>query len=83
MLATRMVPQAKLKETRPDFHAGSDFFSCFLKYIRSKTIREWPLNIIPLHICTRAPHGRLVFAGAHASGRAGQHLDKLRCSCSI
>ena len=23
------------------------------------------------------------FAGAHASGRAGQHFDNLRCSCPI
>ena len=23
------------------------------------------------------------FAGAHASGTAGQHIDKLRCSCPI
>ena len=23
------------------------------------------------------------FAGAHASGRAGQHFDHLRCSCPI
>ena len=32
---------------------------------------------------TKAPHGRRRYAGAHASVRAGQHFDKLRCSCPI
>ena len=49
------------------------------------------LPVLHTHCCkmlhhkmhTMAPHGRRRNAGAHASGRAGQHFDEISCSCSI